>query len=74
MVLTLLTLFVGCTEGDIRLFGGATSMEGHVEICINDEWRTVCDSMWDDMDANVVCKQLGWLSVGKSEIKYQIII
>ena len=29
-----------------------------MEICLNDEWGTVCDQMWDDMDAGVVCRQL----------------
>ena len=38
--------------------GGANSSEGHVEICRNNEWGTVCDQMWDDTDAGVVCRQL----------------
>ena len=50
---------LGCVEGDVRLIGGANYMEGHVEICFNNEWGTVCNQMWDVVDAGVVCRQLG---------------
>ena len=49
-----------CSYGDIRLVGGTENYEGRVEICINDEWGTVCDDSWGDTDAQIVCNQLGY--------------
>ena len=48
----------------MRLAGGANNNEGRVEICLSDEWGTVCDQMWDETDARVVCRQLGLASTG----------
>ena len=47
-----------CDTGEVRLVGGATEHEGRVEICSNNAWSTVCDSSWDNADAQVVCRQL----------------
>ena len=64
----LLTAYIyfisGCTEGEVQLVGGTSSAEGRVEICLGDEWGTVCDWMWDVTDARVVCRQLGLASSG----------
>ena len=50
---------VACDYSEIRLVGGASVYEGHVEICINNQWGTVCDDVWGTSDAQVVCSQLG---------------
>ena len=52
-------LYLGCTEGDIRLLEGTTHLEGRVSVCKNNAWGTVCDSGWQTADATVVCRQLG---------------
>ena len=54
-----------CTDGELRLGGGATSREGRVEICYERQWGTVCDDLWGTNDAKVACRQLGFSSYGK---------
>ena len=65
---------VGCDEGDIRLVGGANHAEGRVEICLRNEWGTVCDQMWDSADTGIVCRQLGLASIGTLKIKDKLIV
>ena len=55
-------------EESIRLVGGINETEGRVEICLGGQWGTVCDDQWGDVEASVVCRQLGYPWTGEEEL------
>ena len=54
-ILTIILLALLCQTGDIRLQGGRSKSDGHVEICINETWGTICDRTWGQSHARTVC-------------------
>ncbi|XP_015974517.2 T-cell differentiation antigen CD6 isoform X4 [Rousettus aegyptiacus] len=42
-----------------RLTGGSDSCEGQVEVHFRGVWNTVCDSVWYESEAQVLCRALG---------------
>ena len=59
-------------HGNLRLVGGSNYRTGIVEIFIepNNTWGIVCDDSWDDSDARVVCRQLGFGNTGDGILTY----
>ena len=41
-----------------------TVSTGRVEMCLNGEFTTICDDSWDNVDASVLCKELGFSEHG----------
>ena len=48
-----------CTD-PVRLVNGSTPHEGRVEVLIDGQWSSVYDVYWDNREAAVVCRQLGY--------------
>ena len=58
LIVTVDSVGSNCTYGDVRLVDGSNQYEGRLEVCINDQWGTVCDNSWSTTDASTICKQL----------------
>lgn len=53
-------IMVLCADGTLRIAGG--SSRGRLEIHKSGQWGTICDDNFDDLDATVACRQLGYAS------------
>ena len=61
-------IFSGCNESDIQLVDGSNAFEGRVEVCVDEQWSTVCSLSlpgWGRREAEVVCRQSGKLTDSK---------
>ena len=67
-----LTGVSNCTNGDFKLIQDPadTRIVGYVQYCFRGEWGGVCrwnghTVLWDDSEAAVACRQLGYTSTGE---------
>ena len=64
-----LTLYIIASPSRIRFpshvrvtMNGISYIQGHVEILHNGEWGTICDDHFDNNDARVICRMVGYSS------------
>ena len=53
-----LDILVGELPQRVRLLGEANATEGILQVNYNGVWGTVCDDSWDDINSEVVCRQI----------------
>lgn len=55
-------LAVFCYDGgmEVRLKGGRTQSSGQLEVKLGGKWGTICHTRFDDLDAQVACRMLGY--------------
>ena len=60
IIILIIMCTASCFDGQIKLIGGYSERNGHVEICSNQRWETLSLSDWKDNEAKVACNSLGY--------------
>ena len=52
----------------IRLAGASRPTEGRVEVFSHGSWGTICGERFDMIDADVICKELGYAKASSKKV------
>lgn len=63
----------GCSDREVRLVARDSLASGQVEVCEDSTWGRACSSGWDQNEASVVCRQLGFTVAGRSVAKGRLV-
>ena len=53
-----------CENGAIRIVYSSNPLRGQAQVCNDGTWYSICDRKWDNTDAGVFCRQLGFPAEG----------
>ena len=55
-----------CIHRNVQLVDRRNEYEGKVEVCDGGEGKSVCDRMWGEEEAMVVCRQLNYSDISST--------
>ena len=47
-----------CASGNVRLTGSSDNSQGRVEVCVDNQWGSICDDSWSPPSTALTCKLL----------------
>ena len=60
--------YANCSNGQLRLSGGSSPLDGRLEICYNNIWFAMCYTYSSLANQKVICEALSYSSQSKAKI------
>ena len=58
---------IASTYNNIRLFGSKSAIKGQPQFFYQGKWQSVCPTRWTENDADVFCRELGFVGADSLE-------